>query len=257
MMSSKQPTFRGSFGVVSVYWSQKHGMHVASKSVRTSSPACVLNELQCLDILHCDHDTHVIPLVDASRKEGELCLVFPYIEHMSFRRMISTLEEHEPNDYMKSLLTAVSFVHSKGIVHRDIKPSNFLYSRALRRGWLIDFGLAEQHFVWHTRSCQSQTVGVLRGEFGHRMKLKDVSPNLSGTPGYKAPETLCASIQQGTAIDIFASGIVLASLLFQRFPLLHRPSSGDDIHALIQIMQLISPDEVIVAANSFGKTIKL
>lgn len=45
--------------------------------------------------------------------------------------------------YMKSLLQAVSYMHSHNIIHRDLKPSNFLYSVKQGRGLLVDYGLAQ------------------------------------------------------------------------------------------------------------------
>jgi cell division control protein 7 len=41
------------------------------------------------------------------------------------------------------LLLGLKGLKQAGIFHRDIKPGNFLYSRAQKRGVLVDFGLAE------------------------------------------------------------------------------------------------------------------
>jgi cell division control protein 7 len=211
-------TRRGAFGVVTVAWSDTHSMRVASKSIRTSSPACVLNELQCLDKLQSSTDTNVIPLLDASRTPGKgFVLLFPYIEHVSFRDLISTIKVDESKFYMKSLLTALAFVHSHGIVHRDIKPANFLFSRSQRRGWLVDFGLAQQRHVWHPRwlECQRELASksVSRQQLSRPrprwlLQSRQEPPSQSGTPGYKAPETLCQSLAQGSPIDIFGAGII-------------------------------------------------
>jgi cell division control protein 7 len=45
--------------------------------------------------------------------------------------------------YMRSLLQSVSQFHGLGLIHRDIKPANFLYNKELKKGVLIDYGLAE------------------------------------------------------------------------------------------------------------------
>lgn len=49
------------------------------------------------------------------------------------------LEEEEVSDIIGQLLTAVSYMHEKGVCHRDIKPQNLLYDSLSRELKLIDF----------------------------------------------------------------------------------------------------------------------
>lgn len=43
-------------------------------------------------------------------------------------RQRSQFNEKEAAYLMKSLISAVQFIHSQGIVHRDLKPENILFS---------------------------------------------------------------------------------------------------------------------------------
>lgn len=48
----------------------------------------------------------------------------------------------EMRHYLLELLLALREMKRKGVCHRDVKPENFLYDPKLKRGMLIDFGLA-------------------------------------------------------------------------------------------------------------------
>ena len=42
-------------------------------------------------------------------------------------KFVQILTENEIASYMKQILSAVAYCHSKGIVHRDLKPENILF----------------------------------------------------------------------------------------------------------------------------------
>lgn len=98
---------------------------------------------------------------------------------------------------MKALLTALSYMHSKGVMHRDLKPENILYQTkgdydSLK---LADFGLSA---------------------FAHDYPY--LYPKC-GTPGFVAPEgifnlkILVANLIDKTTgysfkCDVFSSGVI-------------------------------------------------
>lgn len=43
---------------------------------------------------------------------------------------------------MKQVLSALHYMHSKGIVHRDIKPENMLFEKKTKLVKIIDFGIS-------------------------------------------------------------------------------------------------------------------
>lgn len=80
---------------------------------------------------------------------------------------------------MKDMASALSWIHSNGIVHADIKPATILYSP----------------------SC-----GAVFGDFSLSLRPSDVS-RPSGTPWYLPPEIMEYWAQRSGACDIWAFGI--------------------------------------------------
>jgi serine/threonine protein kinase len=117
------------------------------------------------------------------------------------------LETENVRDLMLQLVSAVEYMHSKGVYHRDIKPENiFLTSTGSMK--LGDFGLATTE-TWST-------------EFA------------VGSDRYMAPEQFDASVYgygySPAAADVWAIGIILLNVLFQRNPFA-TPTSNDPLFA--------------------------
>lgn len=55
----------------------------------------------------------------------------------------------------QELLSAVSYLHKRGIIHNDLKPENILITRADDTLKIIDFGLADNDafYTWKTLGC--------------------------------------------------------------------------------------------------------
>ncbi|KIV96062.1 hypothetical protein PV10_03643 [Exophiala mesophila] len=106
--------------------------------------------------------------------------------------------------YFTQLVSAVSFMHSRGVAHRDIKPENVLVS-ADGDLKLADFGMATL-FEYHGR--------------------KKLATSLCGSPPYVAPEVLSCSTHAGNKgrgyaadmADVWSCGVVLFVLLAGNTP---------------------------------------
>lgn len=79
------------------------------------------------------------------------------------------------------MIQGLSYVHSNKVIHRDIKPENLVLDD---KGYLriTDFGVA-------------------------KVLSRDNSSETSGTPGYMAPEVMCAQ-NHSYAVDYFAVGVI-------------------------------------------------
>ena len=91
--------------------------------------------------------------------------------------------------FVACIVTALQYIHTKGVIHRDVKPENLVFDS---NGYLhlTDFGIAR---VWSPNNAQ----------------------DTSGTPGYMgrsmpppiAPEVMCRN-PHGVAADYFAVGVI-------------------------------------------------
>ena len=89
--------------------------------------------------------------------------------------------EEQTKFFIGCVLLGLEYIHSKNVIHRDIKPENLVCDE---RGYIAitDFGVAKKN-------------------------LKDNSSETSGTPGYMAPEVLCAQ-NHSFPVDFFALGVM-------------------------------------------------
>ncbi|KAK0610953.1 kinase-like domain-containing protein [Immersiella caudata] len=236
--------------------------YVAIKKIYvTSSPTRILNELELLhDLRNCPS---VCPLITAFRSTDQVVAILPYFRHMDFREYFRKMTVPDMAIYLRSLFTALSFVHARHILHRDIKPTNFLYDPESRRGVLVDFGLAEREGA-DSKPCSCHDDPVAR-----KMKLRaalhsNLSPhngypkqdtrpsrraNRAGTRGFRAPEVLFKCTQQTTKIDIWSVGVILLTILSRRFPFFN---SADDVEAMIEIATIFGQKRMRAAGQLHG-----
>lgn len=106
----------------------------------------------------------------------------------------------------------MSNLHSCGVIHRDIKPENVLFD-AHGHIVLADFGLS------YTTSCPELSVKYVT--------LREVV----GTPGYWAPEVVCATSRQGYQweIDIWSTGLVIYDMSGNRTTPFYDAHRSDDV----------------------------
>ncbi|KAJ9629651.1 hypothetical protein H2203_002032 [Taxawa tesnikishii (nom. ined.)] len=115
--------------------------------------------------------------------------------------------------YTHQLACALRYLHNDiQITHRDIKPENCLIDRPLENGGclkLTDFGLAD--FTGSEEASSSSTV-----------LAEDEDENaVLGTPEYLAPEVIKFGKRLDPAVDIWAFGASVHTMLMRRVPFKH------------------------------------
>lgn len=103
---------------------------------------------------------------------------------------VSRFTEDQSRIMIRHLASAMSYIHSLGIVHRDIKPENLLVE-------MDPHGLVTQ---------------LKLGDFGLACEVTEPLLTVCGTPTYVAPEILMER-GYGLKIDVWAAGIILYILL--------------------------------------------
>ncbi|KAF3010978.1 hypothetical protein E8E13_010553 [Curvularia kusanoi] len=245
----------------------KRPHYVAIKKIYvTSSPIRIFNELELLFDLR-DSDS-VCPLITAFRHLDQVVAVLPYFQHHDFRDYYRDMKIPEMRLYFRSMFTALKSVHQKEIIHRDVKPTNFLYNPALKRGVLVDFGLAEREKTdWHPCAChlsdeerrhrishsvyaQTQSSGHNTSSYPKNDSRNSRRANRAGTRGFRAPEVLLKCTQQTCSIDMWSVGVILLTMLSRRFPFFH---SADDIDALLEISTIFGRKKMKETALLHGQ----
>lgn len=189
--------------------------------------------------------------------------ILPYFRHQDFRDYFRKMNVVDMSIYLRSLFTALAFVHKHHIIHRDIKPTNFLYDPDSQRGVLVDFGLAERegtdikpclcHELHDIRRQRLRAQYLISGGPQTGYPKNDTRPsrraNRAGTRGFRAPEVLFKCTEQTPKIDIWSAGVILLTILTRRFPFFN---SADDVEAMIEIATIFGIRRMRVAAQLHG-----
>ncbi|XP_026501131.2 cell division cycle 7-related protein kinase-like [Vanessa tameamea] len=97
--------------------------------------------------------------------------------------------------------------------------------------------------------CACANVGGVCGACATRVAAR--APR-AGTQGFRPPEVLLKSPRQGTAVDTWAAGVVLASLLTARYPFFR---AGDDVSALAELADLLGTEPLQRTAEALGRRV--
>jgi serine/threonine protein kinase len=211
------PLNNGSFGMVFQAKDVVTGDNVAIKVITKSSAAINCPSAFAIDErseelgihLHLGDNPNVVNLVQSFETQNHIYLVLEFCSNGDLYEAIRVgkgpLETEHVRDFMMQLVGAVEFIHSKGIYHRDIKPENIFLAQdgSMKLG---DFGLA-------TSDPWSYEIAVGSDRY---MAPEQYNPSDAGYSTAKA--------------DIWAIGIVLLNILFQRNPFAV-PSSTDPLYA--------------------------
>jgi serine/threonine protein kinase len=175
------------------------------------------------------HASIVRVLDSGSTDFGHPFLAMEYLEGHTLREVLRRdghLCERAAVELLMPVLECLEHCHERGVTHRDVKPDNIFLVRSGNRTRvkLLDFGVAE----W---------VGAV-----------SPLPQLTGTPGYMAPEQAAAAFELDPRADLWSFCAVLYETVAGR-PLIE----ADGLQALLARNQ--APRlQTLVAAGSDGES---
>ncbi|KAL7906565.1 casein kinase II subunit alpha, partial [Trichoderma velutinum] len=158
--------------------------------------------------------TNIANLYDVVKdnQTGPPSLIFEYIENTDFRSLYPRFSAEDARYYMKELLRALEFCHSKGIMHRDIRPHNIMIDHSQRKLRLFNWDYAD--------------VYVPNSRYSFRVSYGFI----------KAPELLLLYEEYDCSIDMWNFGMVFASLIFRKEPFFHGNSNSDLLQRTAQVL---------------------
>ena len=166
---------------------------------------------------------NIMKMYDAIDTQRQLYLVLELCEGEILEDVIKrSTQKHLPErqcaKIFKQIMSAMSYYHSLNISHRDIKLENIL----------VDMGSEEL------------TTKVIDFGFATQTKTNnELIKTCCGTPSYMAPELCLRDDYIGPAVDIWAAGVVLFSLLYGYLP--WKGKTEEDLFKKIIKGQLVFP----------------
>ncbi|KAK3811764.1 MAG: putative calmodulin-dependent protein kinase type 1 [Benniella sp.] len=216
---------------------KKYAVKVISKKLMEGKEHMIRNEINVLRRISVGH-ANILTMADSFETLNNLYLVTELAEGGElFDRICNkgSYYERDAANLVRTICSAVAYLHDQGIVHRDLKPENLLFKTPDENSELLiaDFGLSriidQEKFHLLTTTC--------------------------GTPGYMAPEIFKKS-GHGKPVDMWAVGVITYFLLCGYTPF-DRQNSMDEVHAILHAEFEFAPVEywhgVSETAKSFVK----
>lgn len=153
-----------------------------------------------VEIMHRIEHENCVKLYEMYESKRKVYMVLEYLTGGElFDRIVQkgSYSEKDASQLIKSIATAIKYLHGIGVVHRDLKPENLIYANEKSDSpiKITDFGLAK-----FNKTAEMNTA--------------------CGTPGYVAPEVL-KNESYGSPVDLWSLGVILYILLCGFPPFFH------------------------------------
>lgn len=147
--------------------------------------------------------TNIVEVYEVGGLDNIPYIVMQFVDGKNLLDLITEkgkLSYSEALEISGSVLPALQYIHSKGLVHRDIKPENIVLEAGSRKVVIIDFGLSIKSLNL-TTDVSTHKVGEV----------------LKGSPLYMAPE-FWEKREVNSKADIYSYGVILFQALTGEVP---------------------------------------
>lgn len=265
----------GEFGKVKLGWKQGGSTQVAVKIIRKEKLndktrlEKVNREVRILQGLDHPNIVRLHEMVETDRTMGIVLEYAPCGELFNFILNQRYLKDQHAKRLFAQLVSAVGYLHKKGIIHRDLKLENLLLDRN-HNIIVTDFGFANRFDPNDELGEQIEAnlhdrkfVGKykLAEPDANQMRRGDLMATSCGSPCYAAPELVISDgIYTGRKVDVWSIGVILYAMLAGYLPYDDDPRNpdGDNINLLysyISETDLKFPDYVTPHARDLLKRI--
>ena len=177
-----------------IYRISREGKHFLLKTTKDNSEQAKLMLHREYELsIGCSHP-HIIHIFtyEYNTPLGE-GIIMEYIEARTLREYLSeNITQTSRERIFEELLSAVGYLHKRGVIHNDVKPENILISRADDTLKLIDFGLADDYTHYATK-------------------------NIGCTRQYASPELLSTETTTDARSDIYSIGVLMQDIFPNKY----------------------------------------
>ncbi|XP_032497336.1 serine/threonine-protein kinase 33 isoform X3 [Phocoena sinus] len=234
--SSQQQWGRGSFTEGKV----PHIRMDNGAAIQAGSSAVKLLEREVTILKSVKHE-HIIHLEQVFETPKKMYLVMELCEDGELKEILDRkghFSENETRWIIRSLASAIAYLHNKGIVHRDLKLENIMVKSSF-----ID-------------ANDEMNLNIKVTDFGLAVKKQGRSEAMlqttCGTPIYMAPEVINAH-DYSQQCDIWSIGVIMYILLCGEAPFMAR--SEEKLFELIRKGELRFKDSVWDSISDSAKSV--